>query len=91
AYGDLQLRLAEVRTKLGDFDTARAALDRFDRNHGPSPESAYRRGLVERAAGRSELARAAFAQVGVLAERGAQFQRGKNRKWTWLAALRRIA
>ncbi|MCE9593924.1 MAG: tetratricopeptide repeat protein [Planctomycetes bacterium] len=81
AYGDLQLRLAETRTRLGDVESARASLDLFDRNHGPSPESAYRRGLVERRAGRRDAARASFAQVAVLAERAAQFQRGRNRGW----------
>lgn len=91
AYGEVQLRLAEVHARLGELERARAALDTFDRNHGPSPESAYRRGLVERAAGNGELARQSFAQVGVLAERGAQFQRGKHRRWVFLAALRRIA
>ncbi|MCK6444994.1 MAG: tetratricopeptide repeat protein [Planctomycetes bacterium] len=90
AYGDLQLRRAEAHARLGELDVARAALDTFDRNHGPSPESAYRRGLVERAAGRRDLAAQSFVHVAVLAERGAQFQRGKNRKWQFLAAMRRV-
>jgi tetratricopeptide (TPR) repeat protein len=81
AYGEVQLRLAQAHTGLGDVEKARAALDLFDRNHGPSPESAYRRGLVERRAGRRDAARASFTQVGVLAERAAQFQRGRNRGW----------
>jgi tetratricopeptide (TPR) repeat protein len=89
-YGDLQLRLAEAHTRRGEFELARAALDRFDRDHGPSPESAYRRGKLERAAGERARAREAFAKVGVLAERAAQFQRGRNRKWVWLAFWARI-
>ena len=46
AYGGVQLALAAASTRVGDLVRALAALDPFARNHGPSPESAYRRALA---------------------------------------------
>ena len=81
AYGAVQLRLSEAHLGLGEAEAALAALDTFDRNHGPNPESAYRRGQALRAAGRRDEARESFAAVADLASRGARFQRGQNRRW----------
>jgi len=90
AYGGVQLALAAARDAAGDRDGALAALARFERNHGPSPESACRRGRALRAAGRRDEARAAFDEALDLARRAARFQRARNRPWAlraWLARL----
>ena len=63
---------------------------RFERNHGPSPESAYRRGCAHRALGRREDERGAFAEVGRLARQSARYQRGEAAKWARLALLARL-
>jgi len=63
-------------------------LDRFDINHGPSPESAYRRGVALKKSGRAADARESFRHVGQLAERAARFQKKQQRGWVlraWLA------
>lgn len=90
AYGAVQLRLAEALTRSGRPDGALEALDRFDRNHGESPESAFRRGAALRASGARDPARAAFSRVPVLARNAAGFQRGQNRAWVWRAFLARL-
>ncbi len=89
-YGAVQLRLAEARLGAGDAAGSLEALERFERNHGPSPESAYRRGLAHRAAGDPEAARAALDEVGRLASRAASFQRAEARRWSWRAAWARL-
>lgn len=90
AYGAAQLRLAEARLAGGDATGALEALAVFERNHGPTPESAYRRGRSLRAAGRGEEARAAFAEVDELARNAARYQRGEAELWRWRARLRRL-
>jgi tetratricopeptide (TPR) repeat protein len=88
AYGGVQLALARAHSEARNADAALGALDRFDRNHGPNPESAFRRGLALKLAGRANEAREALAQVGELARRAARFQRPQNRRWVlraWLA------
>lgn len=90
AYGGVQLALAAAREAAGDVEGALDALATFERNHGPSPESAFRRGRALRAAGRRDEARAAFGEVAELARRAAGFQRSRNRPWVvraWLARL----
>lgn len=91
AYGAVQLALAAARQSAGDPGGALDALAVFERNHGPSPESACRRGLALHAAGRRDEARAAFAQVSELARRAARFQRACNRRWVLRAWLARWA
>jgi tetratricopeptide (TPR) repeat protein len=91
AYGGVQLALAGARSAAGDHAGALEALAVFERNHGPSPESACRRGLALREAGRGDEARAAFAEVAVLARRAARFQRARNRRWLLRAWLARLA
>ncbi|HVS19080.1 MAG TPA: tetratricopeptide repeat protein [Planctomycetota bacterium] len=90
AYGGVQLALAAAREADGDQAGALEAVAIFERNHGPSPESAYRRGRALRALGRRDEARAAFDEVGDLARRAAAFQRSRTRPWAlraWLARL----
>ncbi len=91
AYGEVQLRLAEAHTRLGDAQRALGALDCFERNHGPSPESAYRRGVALRKLGRRAEARESFAHVGTLAARAVQFQRARNRGFVLRAFFARFA
>lgn len=90
AYGGVQLRLAEALLKAGRREEALAVVERFEANHGPSPESAYRRGALLRALGRRDEARVSFATVGALAARSARFQRGEARAWAARALFARI-
>ena len=91
AYGGVQLALAEARLRNGDAAGALAALDTFDRNHGPSPESAYRRGIALRKLGRRDEAAASLRKVGELASRAAKFKQQENRGWVLRAFFARIA
>jgi len=88
-YGSVQLQLARLRLEAGDGEGALAALDRFEANHGPNPESAYRRGLALRKLGRREEARASLRSVSRLARGAAHFQRQQNRGWVLRALLAR--
>ena len=90
-YGAVQLRLAQVRDDLGDHAGAVEACRTFERNHGPSPESCYRRGRALAALGRADEARQAFEEVAQVAQHAARYQRGAARAWVMkakLAALR---
>jgi len=90
AYGAVQLRLGEALTRAGQAEAALAAFERFERNHGPSPESAYRSGLALRRLGRTAEAHASFARVSDLAAKAATYQRGANRGWVLRAFLARF-
>lgn len=90
AYGAALLRLAEARTQAGEGGPALDTLERFTRTHGPNPESAYRRGRALRALGRSSEARAAFAEVPVLAEQVARYQRRAASAWVARSYLARF-
>jgi tetratricopeptide (TPR) repeat protein len=90
AYGGIPLTLARARLAQGDTAAALAALELFDRNHGPSPESAFWRGRVLRRAGRSEEARQSFREVALLAAQGAKFQHKRHRGLVWRAWLARV-
>lgn len=90
AYGAAMMRRAECLQRLGRSADALAALERFERNHGPSPEAAYRRGLVLRKLGRRAEARASFAQVGELARRATRYQRRSAGWWALRASLARF-
>ncbi len=89
-YGAVQLRLGEALLSAGDAAGSLAAVELFERNHGPSPESAYRRGLAQKALGDRDAAGESFAEVGELAGRAAGFQRAQNRPWVWRAMLARF-
>jgi tetratricopeptide (TPR) repeat protein len=90
AYGAVLLRLAEACVRNGDPAAGLEALARFERNHGPSPESAYWRGRALRAQGQHAAGRAAFAEVHALAARAAQFQKRHARVWTFRAFVARF-
>lgn len=85
AYGAVLARLAEAKLASGDAEGALAAIRRRETNHGPDAESAYRRGLAEKAAGRKREARASFAETRRLAGNAARFQRAQARKWALLS------
>jgi Flp pilus assembly protein TadD len=85
AYGAVLARLAEARLAAGNPEGALEAIRRRERNHGPDAESAYRRGLAEKAIGRKAEARASFAETRKLAGSAARFQRAQARKWAFLS------
>jgi hypothetical protein len=90
AYGAVQLRLGEALQACHREGEALAALDLFQRNHGDSPESAYRRGSVLKSMGRKSEASESFARVGQLARTSASFQRNAARGWAWRAFWARL-
>jgi hypothetical protein len=90
AYGAVQLRLAEALHANDRPADALAALARFERNHGDSPECAYRRGLVFKSMGRKSEAAASLARVGELVRSSAHFQRSNVRGWAWRAIWARM-
>ncbi len=91
AYGEVHLALARAHLALRRDDDALSTLSRYEREHGPNPESAYHRGLGLRMAGNRAAAQAAFREVGELAARAARFQRKAQRTWVWKAWLARFS
>jgi tetratricopeptide (TPR) repeat protein len=89
AYGAAQMRKAECLARLGRAEEALAALARFERNHGPSPESAFRRGRALRALSRASEARAAFSEATELARGAARYQQRSATVWALRASLAR--
>jgi tetratricopeptide (TPR) repeat protein len=89
AFGAALLRLAEARLAAGDARGSLSDLARVERNHGVTPETAYRRGLALRSLGERAAARAAFAEVERLAASAPRFQRSQARSFRWRAALAR--
>ncbi|QDU68094.1 tetratricopeptide repeat protein [Engelhardtia mirabilis] len=90
AYGGALMRLAEATLASGDPAGSLELLERVDRNHGPSPEAAYRRGRALVALGRSAEAKTAFASARQLADEAPKFQRSEARGWAlkaWWAGL----
>lgn len=87
AYGAAQLALARALARQGDHEQALAALETFERNHGPSPESAYRRARSLARLGRREEARTAHREVGRLAARATHYQRREAAGWALRSAL----
>ncbi len=81
AFGAPRLRLAEARLAARDAAGSLRAAEEFERHHGPTAESSYRRGLALRALGRRDEARRAFASVAELAR---THSRGVRREGTWL-------
>ena len=90
AYGAAQMRRAECLQRLGRAQDALEALQVHERNHGPSPEAAFRRGQALRALGRKAEARAAFSEVGELARRAARYQRRSAGWWALRAGFARF-
>lgn len=89
AYGAAMMRRAECLQRLGRPAEALAALETLERNHGPSPESACRRGLALRAQGRKAEARAVFRQALELARHAPRYQRRAASVWALRAGLAR--
>jgi tetratricopeptide (TPR) repeat protein len=83
AYGQVLLRLGQAYQGAGQAAEALEILERYDVNHGPCPESAYRRGLALKALGRGEEARAALSSVGELVKQAPAYQRRGT--WPWVA------
>ena len=81
AYGAALLSLAGAYERRGEHQASLEALERVERNHGPSPESAYRRGRALAALGRREQARAALAEVSSLAKSAARYQARDGQAW----------
>lgn len=90
AYGAVLLRSAEALTRVGRPQEALETLERFERNHGPNPESAYRRGLALKGLERSAEARQAFDEVGQLSSRLAKYQRKGSHAWMLRAVFARL-
>jgi hypothetical protein len=88
AFGAAVLRLAQAALASGDLELARRELERFERNHGPTPESAWWRGRLAKARGDRGAARAACDEVLRLQSRATGFQRKAGRAWAakaWFA------
>lgn len=87
AYGGARMRLARTLARLGRHGDAFDQLETLERFHGPSPESAYRRGQMLLELRRKEEAHSAFREVEGLAESAAKFQKRSNAQWVWRAKL----
>ena len=90
AFGAALLALSAARLELGETGRAIDCAERFERNHGPSPESAYRRGLAYKREGRRGEAARAFDGVVELAKRSARYQRRDSNRWALRARLARL-
>ncbi len=90
AWGEVAIELTQARRSLGNPAGALAALEAHDREHGENVRSLYLRGACLRALGRAEEARAAFRQVGELAQRLPAFSRRGTARWRVGAFLRRF-
>ena len=89
AYGAALMRYAEAQQHSADPGGSLESIERFERNHGPNPESAYRRGLALRALGRKTEALAALREVPRLARQAARYQKKLSTGWVLKAALAR--
>jgi len=90
AYGRALWMSAEAARAAGDPTDALGRLDRHQRNHGPTAEASYTRGLALRSLGRRDEARAAFREVGRLAASNRRLGGGTPRSLivrAWLAGL----
>ncbi len=90
AYGRALLLAARAEAVAGRPDAALARLARHERNHGPTVEAAFERGLALRASGRGAEARAAFGEVAGLARTAARYRRATSRWLVLRAALERL-
>ncbi len=90
AYGGAMMRLAEAKLLLGDGEGSLMDLDRVERNHGPGPECAYRKGLAFKSLGRKSEASEAFASVGKLAAEAVGYQKKDATVWSLRAAASRV-
>ena len=86
-YGGARMRMAEVFAQGGHHESALKALEIYERNHGPGPESAYRRGLSLRKLGQKDEAKRAFEEVPKLAQELARYQKQASTQWVLKARL----
>ncbi|MDA1266643.1 MAG: tetratricopeptide repeat protein [Planctomycetota bacterium] len=89
-YGAARMAKARCELALGRHGAALDSLTTFERFHGPSPESAYRRGKMLRQLGRRAEASAAFDEVTELARQSARYQRKSSTGWAWRARLAKL-
>lgn len=90
AYGRALLLAARAASAVGDHASALARVERHDRNHGATPESAFERGQALRGLGRADEARAAFGDVPRLAAEAAHYKRKTSLALVWRARLARL-
>ena len=88
--GGAPRRAATLALAAGETERSLELLDIHDRNHGESPESAFRRGKSLRSAGRRDEAMEAFGRVGDLARNAARYQRGEAQSWALRAFFARL-
>ena len=81
AYGGAMLRSVEAARAGKRWAGALERVARFERNHGPTPESTLLRARTLLATGEVEAAGRAFDEVAPLA--AASGRRGASRTWTW--------
>jgi tetratricopeptide (TPR) repeat protein len=87
AYGAAQMRLAVALSKTGRYEEALEVLKEQQRNHGPSPENAYRRGMAYKRLGHRTEARLCFDEVGSLAHEAARYKKREAGNWAVRARL----
>lgn len=81
AYGGVMLRSVEAARSAGQHESALERVARFERNHGPTPESAMLRARTLRAMGNAPAAGRAFDEIVPLA--AASGRKAASRTWTW--------
>jgi hypothetical protein len=91
AFGAAVLRLAQAALATGELDLAARELARFERNHGPTPESAWWRSRLAKARGDRAAARAACEEVLALQARATRFQKKAGRAYAFKAWFARYA
>jgi tetratricopeptide (TPR) repeat protein len=84
-YGRTRMQLAALHTRAGRREQALAELGELESRHGPSAESACRRGRILARLGERAGARAAFAEPLELAARAPRYQRARAEVWAWRA------
>lgn len=89
AFGAALLKLAEAELASRDAAASLAAVERYERSRGTTPESAYRRGLALKAAGERDAAARAFDEVATSARHVAKAQRLAASGFAWRARLAR--
>lgn len=90
AYGGVLMSLAEAQRRASHPDRALESIERFERNHGPKPESAYRRGKALAALGRKEESQSAYREISKLAGEAVRYQRSEARSWVFRGWLARV-
>lgn len=90
AFGSAMLTAAEAARRAGEPEAALRRVERFERNHGPSPRSALMRGRLLKALDRRDEADQAFGEVGPLARSAPRHVASRSWTWSLRAALARV-